>query len=629
MKLLTFQKRNSLLPIISGLLIFIFSFAPISSQLEIKKAEAIWPTFDAANVVQTTSTAISSGATAGTSAVSATANTATAGTSAIDAAASTLQAGLMTALHIKELSLDAVAWALVNIALQQMIRSVTQWVASGFQGSPAFLTDMQGFLTNIADHVAGDIIYGSGLSLICSPFKLNVQLALSLQYKKTRGGYNSQCTLSGVVRNIDRFLNGDILAGGWPGFHQMVMRPQNNPYGQMAEASAAISVGIVNSQGQKLDFIKMGSGFKNKEKCVSVETEEDPETGLKNIQEKCTNATPGKVIEGQLNSSLAGGQRRLEVADEINELIGALFGQLVSAALGGVGGLLGMGSSNGDAAGSYFDQAARQATPTTNNIAGASNSYTSLLANEQTYRTQQLAASSTINAAATYVREYRDTHSCSADPALSSTLLGYKTTIEEEVAKAERSITALTSFRDDTAVLSSATPASTALIDKYIEPLSESTNANALAKLKVKFLELQGSGSLHTEAMTTLFRVSTVPMINTAITTYKSDYVVACGGTVSGGATYTNPAAAEPTPQELYDAQVAAQRAWTENRNTAYTTCMQFGGNYNQCMNGANSSMGPMPRITLANPSLSNPNSDSTAEVDCSLFANRNKPECK
>lgn len=51
--------------------------------------------------------------------------------------------------------------------------------------------------------------------------------------------------------------------------------------------------------------------------------------------------TPGTVIAGQINKALGAGQDVLVAADEIDELIGALFYQLVNRVFGSVGGLRG------------------------------------------------------------------------------------------------------------------------------------------------------------------------------------------------------------------------------------------------------------------------------------------------
>lgn len=317
MSILSTKTRSLISSAIAGLLVTSFIFAPIAQNsshgLKIQTVEAI-PVFDAANFNVNLGDWI-----AGLG----------------DLAVDTITAESSLSLELKEFILDFSAWTIVNLVLQEMIRSVTAWVASGFQGSPAFITDLQGFLLDIADQVAGDFIYGSSLQALCSPFKLNIQIALELQYSKTRK-YKAKCRLSSVVNNIENFMNGDFLSGGWDGWFNMALTPGNNQYGALMEAQFAMDASIVNAKGQQIKLLDFGRGLFSK----------------KDANGKIV--TPGAVIETQLNKTLGLPADRLVVADEINELIGALFSQLVSTVLTGAKGLAGLNDTSSGP--SYFDQ---------------------------------------------------------------------------------------------------------------------------------------------------------------------------------------------------------------------------------------------------------------------------------
>ena len=70
-------------------------------------------------------------------------------------------------------------------------------------------------------------------------------------------------------------------------------------------------------------------------------------------KQRCVISTPGKVISEQLNKALGAGQDQLVAADEINEVISALIGQLANQALMGTAGLLGLTPRTGYTAGGY------------------------------------------------------------------------------------------------------------------------------------------------------------------------------------------------------------------------------------------------------------------------------------
>ena len=268
-----------------------------------------------------------------------------------------IQAGLTTAgnainsvtawatsqLGLKEFVLDGFAWYAINIILEEMIRSVTAWVNAGFPaGGPAFVQDLGGFLLNIADGIAGDfILNNTNLGFMCSPFQLDIQFALTNQYLANRDGglgYQPQCRISSILQNIKNFtvnVNGQVdldaaydsstfAAGGWAWWMGATEVQENNVFGAYAKAQAAMNVAIRNAKGEEVKLLDFGQGFLSHKKC---------DANGKN----CQIVTPGQVIESQLNEVLAGGQKRLTVADEINELIGALLSQLVKHVLGSTG----------------------------------------------------------------------------------------------------------------------------------------------------------------------------------------------------------------------------------------------------------------------------------------------------
>lgn len=70
-------------------------------------------------------------------------------------------------------------------------------------------------------------------------------------------------------------------------------------------------------------------------------------------RQRCVISTPGKVISEQINKALGAGQDSLVAADEINEVISALLGQIANQALTGAAGLLGLSVRSGGSGGEY------------------------------------------------------------------------------------------------------------------------------------------------------------------------------------------------------------------------------------------------------------------------------------
>ena len=305
--------NNTSKKLVTFTLTFIFVFAPLVAISIPKQVEAQWAVFDAPNTIQNT----------------------------VSAGANTSSAGFLSSLNIKEFALDAIAWTLINALIEEMLASVTQWVASGFQGKPAFLEDLSGFMGDITDSLVGYFIWNSdALGFLCSPFSLNVKLALDLQYSNSRDyRKTSQCTLSGIGDNLNNFMG-----QSWDNWFQVTMNPSNNPYGAFNEAKSGLSATIATARGSATKQLEFGSGFFSQKECVDVPAED----GMGPPSQKCKTVTPGETIQNNISDALNIPRERLAYADELNELFSALLGQLARGILSEVsGGLSGLGGGSG------------------------------------------------------------------------------------------------------------------------------------------------------------------------------------------------------------------------------------------------------------------------------------------
>ncbi len=223
----------------------------------------------------------------------------------------------------KELFMDLASQAM-KVVLSNMTQSIVSWINSGFQGSPAFVSNPSRYLVDVGDQIAGNFIAGTELGFMCEPFALDIRLALNLGYNSTFTQRNF-CRLSDVVGNTEnfgKFTSGDFSQGGWDSWFEITQNTSNNPLG--GYISAKNELALRTERGQQLEITKLnwGKGFLSYQECL-----EQDQNG------KCTKygdiQTPGTVIESQLNSALPTGMRQLELADEFNEIVGALVGQLV------------------------------------------------------------------------------------------------------------------------------------------------------------------------------------------------------------------------------------------------------------------------------------------------------------
>lgn len=293
------------------------------------------------------------------------------------------QTFLQNALNYKEYVLDL----LLNLVAKQLIRTMTQsivnWINSGFSGSPAFITDPGSFFLDAADQVTGAMLDQDGpLAALCTPFSFDIRLSLALQIS-SRATQRYTCTLGTIIQNtrdaaargvtINGFMAGDFSQGGWPAFISLTTEPQNNYTSASLYAYSDLLSRIAKKEASINVDLNRGRGFLSWNKCEDItssisgdgpslvtgsqaaqldqagnqtvqtgKAEDREDTSIKksvdkttgNVKyERCKTETPGSVIENTLSNQLGSGVRQLELADEINEVAGALVNQLVTAIL--------------------------------------------------------------------------------------------------------------------------------------------------------------------------------------------------------------------------------------------------------------------------------------------------------
>ena len=360
-------------------------FAVFISPIFANKAQAQWVVFDPTNFTANTLTVF---------------NTAVTGASSVVTAANTTVAG-----PVKEFGLDTIAWVLVNLVIERISASTVNWINSGFKGSPAFITNPEGYFKDLGNKVAGEYIFRNpDLNFLCGPLTARVKIALSKAYI---GNRNFSCKLTDVKGNIDNFMN-DFERGSWEKFFTISQDQTQSPLGIYIEAEGTLIKRLTKYSNQKDKELAWGKGFLSKKTCAVWEqtgfstTDDDDQDFLKELdssgsnttggedlygigedaegnailpdspapdtntqgnnvrQPKCLKEetiTPGSVISDKLNGVLGISDGKLAVADEINEIVSALLNQLVGRIVGGIGaGLRGISRPDATRNNSVFSQ---------------------------------------------------------------------------------------------------------------------------------------------------------------------------------------------------------------------------------------------------------------------------------
>lgn len=397
----------------------------------------------------------------------------------ITAAQQGVATGLMSALNLKEFTLDGIAWSLAKKVLGQTVASVVDWVNSGFNGKPAFITDYDQYFKDAEDQAANGFIDESNFAQLCQPLQVSVRFIVDLSYRQARDyRERSQCTSDAA--NDEAFIGGDFKSGGWAAWFSIVATPQNNIYG----ATAIAKDEQYNRDRQAVDVARTeaiaGQGFLNDKRC---------ENG------KCTIVTPGSVIGHYLDFSLTVGDRVLIQADKINEIIGSLFSKLGSQALTGTNGLLGLSYSQDGTSPSYVSQFSTETA--TFGAQADSKFLTDAIAVETQYQNVFVKAANDLD---DLISSIGATSTVTASSTGATTTISIPGNLCPALVQIVQDAIALqTKYDGETNTSQSIIDVLNLLLDNF----NQSSDASIKTVIVQQFQKLQSDGTLHTTAQTT------------------------------------------------------------------------------------------------------------------------------
>ena len=263
------------------------------------------------------------------------------------------------ARHAKEFILDGLAWHISKNIVQGLTAQTVNWINSGFNGNPGFITNPDQFFLNIGDREMSRFLSTGSVNL-CSPFKPQVRVALVKSYLRETDG-NFKCTLGQLENNYGSFIN-NFNNGGWDAWFNVTQNTQSNPYGTYLDAQNKIDLNIGNETIKTKDELAWGKGFFSFKTCEHNKSYADDPYQSADVESECVpgtekTQTPGSVINSQLDKMLGSSVDQLNLADSINEVINALMSQMISQVVGGIGnGLRGLSQKSATQPRSFAEQ---------------------------------------------------------------------------------------------------------------------------------------------------------------------------------------------------------------------------------------------------------------------------------
>lgn len=230
---------------------------------------------------------------------------------------------------ITEIAFNALKKRIFDLMVDQIIDYING------NGQPQFITDWRGFFEQVGQIAIGDFVQQIGLSAICSPYRLQVQLAMIAPPRFSR---QVTCTLGTIVRNVQNFQN-DFRNGGWLAYQEM-WAPNNNFYGTLLLAWNAKENEVAARLAAAGSEAMASQGFLSVKKCQKDQFGRD-------IPRTCVVTTPGVAV-GALAQKAIGSDldfivNSQDLATYIAAISDALLNRLIRS---GVEGLTGVRTPN-------------------------------------------------------------------------------------------------------------------------------------------------------------------------------------------------------------------------------------------------------------------------------------------
>ncbi len=305
-------------------------------------------------------------------------------------------------LVYKECVLDGVTKRMGEAASASIVSSNLRWMNTARNGSPQFVTDQDAERLAVADRARAEYLKKYNLQNLCTPFQATIRKNAAIAYMKTTRDPNSiySCTLSTAdTGKMQNFLAGNFSAGGFTMFMETALNPQNQLFFASEMYEEASRRAEERAIGKLVEELSWGRGTLSVKKEVRTPTG----TGEERVTQQII--TPGFLIAEMITQSAGSGFRQLETADEIDQIMGALFSGITNQILTNVGGLQGISASQLGAA-PYLDRLTAESNAGVRNAASGAGLavLSSSLAVEEAFNKTKKDSKSLLETAASQLR---------------------------------------------------------------------------------------------------------------------------------------------------------------------------------------------------------------------------------
>lgn len=256
--------------------------------------------------------------------------------------------------------LNGIAYGAAKTLLQQVSSKTLTWINKGLGGNPTYVQDITSQLQTVRDEKLQTYLDGAQNSN--SIFGNALRSTITQQTTGLTDGYLNKVMNTPEARQYDAFQK-NFSSGGWGALLNM----NNNPIGATFNSAEKLQKTIDVDQESLTNEVQRNNGFLDMRECVEYEKIKPSNTPGANTGPTCNGGvprdelpptvtcipdrvtdtsstsgsnkleclryrtvTPGSLISNQAQNILGSPTRQLEMADSINEILGAFFDQVLN-----------------------------------------------------------------------------------------------------------------------------------------------------------------------------------------------------------------------------------------------------------------------------------------------------------
>lgn len=259
----------------------------------------------------------------------------------VNDAAVTLNTGYLV---YKECVLRGIVDRMRESASSALQKQIINAYERGRNGQPLFSQSIPLEQRDVADAAVMRSLQDGTLSTVHPAFRSAVMRGVGQGYMAARNAANQNfaCPYAG---NLGAALNGRPVGSFWEA-ESAFLNPACSPYHAYVLANTAVMASVQGSINNMMTQLQWGQG-------TYPRTVVDPVTGETIV------VTPASIVQSNTLQALQTGFRQLENANDIDQMVGALFAGITSQVVGDNRGLAGLTQTTGGQP-SYLDQVAKE-----------------------------------------------------------------------------------------------------------------------------------------------------------------------------------------------------------------------------------------------------------------------------